>query len=339
MKSLVSSAILTLLGAGLWALPLPAQETAAAPKAVVAETIKDLGVIPKGDKATAVFTISNEGTADLEIHEVRAACGCTVASFDGRIAAGKTGKVTAVIDTTNLYGANSKSLTVFTNDPTNPTIVLTIKSDVKPYLAASPGYARFNTVRYEKEGTITQNLWAEDGNDFKVIKVEAPYSFMRAAFREAKDDENIDRGKGRQWLVDLTLDSDAPVGALTKHLVITTDHPRQKTVKIPVSGFVRPVLAVTPPQVNFRSVDEDETKRTHLLIKNFATEAIQVTSATSDLDNLVVTIDTLEEGRKYRLRLEMKASSKKGPFSGKLTIGTDSSKAPKLEVDIRGTVI
>ena len=342
MKSLISSAILTLAGVGLWALPLSAQEPAqegAAPKAVVAETILDLGIVPKGDQTKFEFVVRNEGTAELEITEVRPSCGCTVAQFDSRIAPGSTGKVSAVLDTTNLYGANSKTLTVFTNDVKNAQIVLTVKSDVKPYLAASPGYARFNTVQLEEEGTITQNLWAEDGNDFKVVSAEAPYSFMRASFREAKEEEKIEKGKGRQWLVDVTLASDAPVGALTKHLVITTDHPKQKWVKIPVSGFVRPVVAVTPPQANFRSVDQNEAKSTHLLVKNFATELVHVTGVDSDMDNLTATIVPVEEGRSYRVSLEMKPTSKKGPFTGKLTIVTDSKKVPSIEVDISGAVI
>ena len=338
MKPLLSSAILTLAGVSLWVLPLPAQESAA-PKAVVSETTLDLGIVPKGDLADIEFIIRNEGTAVLEITEVRPACGCTVAQFDSQIPAGGSGKIKATLDTTNLYGANSKTLAVFTNDPGAATIVLTVKSDVKPYLAASPGYARFNTVRHEREGTITQHLWAEDGNDFRVVKVEPPYSYMRTAFREAKEEEKIEKGKGRQWLVDITLASDAPVGALTQHMVITTDHPKQKLVKIPVSGFVRPVVAVTPTKANFRSVDQNESKRTHLLVKNFATELVRVTSVDSDMENLATTIVPIEEGRSYRLSLEMKPTSKKGPFTGKLTILTDSKKIPSIEVDISGAVI
>ncbi|MCH9650715.1 MAG: DUF1573 domain-containing protein [Deltaproteobacteria bacterium] len=338
MKSLLSNAILALAGVGLWVLPLAAQD-AAAPKAVVSETILDLGIVPKGDQAKFEFVVRNEGTAELEITEVRPACGCTVAQFESRIPPGGSGKITAVLDTTNLYGANSKTLTVFTNDPANATMVLTVKSDVKPYLAASPGYARFNTVQLEHEGTITQNLWAEDGNDFKVVSAEAPYPFMRTSFREATEEEKIEKGKGRQWLVDITLASDAPVGALTKHLVITTDHPKQKWVKIPVSGFVRPVVAVTPPQVNFRSVDLNEPKSTHLLFKNFATELVHVTGVESNMENLTATVVPVEEGRSYRVSLEMGPTSKKGPFSGKLTIATDSKKVPSVEVEISGAVI
>ncbi|MCB1036593.1 MAG: hypothetical protein KDD47_22400, partial [Acidobacteria bacterium] len=221
----------------------------------------------------------------------------------------------------------------------NPSIVLTIKSDVKPYINAVPGYARFNIVQHEQEGTISQTLWSEDSNDFKILSVTAPYSFMKASFHEAKEEEKDENGKGRQWRVDLSMSADAPVGALTKHLEITTDHPKQKSVKIPISGFVRPVMAVSPPTADFRNIDQSETKRTNLLVRNFATENIKVTKVESNLENLKAFLVAVEEGRRYRVNLEMGPEMPKGPFVGVLTIKTDSPKVPELQVQVKGTVI
>ena len=274
----------------------------------------------------------------VEIHEVRPACGCTVAKFDKTIPVGGTGTVRAELDTAGLYGANSKTVTVFTNDPDNAAMVLTIKSDVKPYLAASPGYARYNTVQGEKEGVIAQTLWAEDGNDFAVLAAKAPYNFMRASFHEAKEEERNEDGKGRQWIVELTLASNAPVGALSNHLVITTNHPRQKTVKIPVSGFVRPILAVSPPKANFRTFAQDEGRRSNVLLRSFATEEIKVTGATSSVEKVQVSLVPIQEGRRYRVNIEIPPGMPKGAFQGTITISTESPKVPSIEFPIEGVV-
>lgn len=339
MKALSACVILAFC-LGLPTGKLVAQEAASAkPKAVVQELVKDLGVVPKGDHVTAIFTIKNEGTADLVIHEVRPSCGCTVTKFDQVIAPGASGTVTADLDTANLVGADVKTVTVFTNDPDNAQISLTVKSDVKPYLNASPGYARFNVVQLEMEGTVTQTIWAEDGNDFKVESVKAPYAFMRAGFREAKEEEKHKDGKGRQWLIDLTIGVDAPVGALTEFLVITTNHPKQKTVKIPVSGFVRPVLAVNPPTADFRKIEGGVARKANVLVRNFATEAIKVTGVESSMPSLKVSLEPVEEGRRYRINMELGADVPKGPFSGKVKFTTDSPKMPQMEVVVTGTVI
>ena len=69
------------------------------PKAVAVEPIKDAGSVAKGEKLSQDFAIRNDGTATLEITDVRAACGCTVASYDKTIAPGKAGAVHVVVDT------------------------------------------------------------------------------------------------------------------------------------------------------------------------------------------------------------------------------------------------
>jgi len=341
MKTIACSAILTFLAGVLLVSPSLAQEAAtkeAGPKIEAVEAIKDLGIVPKGDVVQVEFELKNVGTKTVEIHEARPACGCTVADFDKTIPAGGKGVVSVELDTTGLYGANSKTVTVFTNDPDNAAMVLTIKSDVKPYLAAMPGYARFNTVQGEQEGVISQTLWAEDGNDFKVESVEIPYDFMRASFHEAKEEERNSEGKGRQWVVELTMASNAPVGALSEHLAITTNHPKQKLVKIPVSGFVRPVLAVSPPKANFRTFAQDEGRRSNVLLRSFATEEIKVTGAKSDVENVQVSLVPIQEGRRYRVNIEVPPGMPKGAFKGTITINTESPKVPSIAFPIEGVV-
>src|SRR3954467_12599449 len=119
------------------------------PKAVAVEPIKDVGTVPKGDKAVADFLIRNDGDAVLEITNVQPACGCTVAEYDKTIAPGKTGKVHAVVDTSTFNGPIAKGVTVFTNDPAMPQIELTVRAKVEPYINVKPGYARYTTVQGE----------------------------------------------------------------------------------------------------------------------------------------------------------------------------------------------
>ena len=310
------------------------------PKAVVAEPVKDAGVIPKGDKITHDFIIRNEGDAVLEITNVQPACGCTVVEFDKSIAPGQTGKVHAVLDTTDFGGPIGKGVTVFTNDPDTPQIELTIHARVEPRIAVKPGYARYIVVQKESvQGTIAQTLWAPDGTPFEVTGVESPWPFMKVAYHEAKPEERIPNAEGRQWRVDMTLSNDeAKVGALADYVTIHTTHPKQKIVQIPVSGFVRPVMAVTPPRADFGSISLKEPVKTSINIQNFATEPIRITSVES-VKGVDAKIEPLQEGREYQVRLVLNQNLGKGAFNGKLKIHTDSPKVPVLEVELKGTVL
>ena len=318
---------------------VPGDDSAPAPKAVVEEPILDLGRIPRGDTVEGTFKIKNEGDAPLELREVRSSCACTVTRFDRTIAPGETGTVTTVLDTANLQGANVKAVTVFTNDPKTPSLRLSLRSEVKPYLAAYPGYARFITVQKEAQGNIPQTLWATDGEDFDIVRIESPYPYLKTSFHEATEEERRDNVQGRQWIVDIVLDPDSPVGALTDYVKIFTNHPTQTLVSLPVSGFVRPILAVTPPEVNLREMKISEPRRVSLDVRNFSADSIQMTGVSSDLEAVSAKIVPLEEGRRYQVQVEIGTEMPKGPFNGTLKLTTDSAKMPQVVVPLKGRVL
>lgn len=310
------------------------------PKAVAVEPIKDAGGVAKGDKIPHDFLIKNEGDAELEIVNVVPACGCTVAEFDKTIAPGQTGKVHAVLDTASFNGPISKGLTVFTNDPDNPQIELTLRAKVQPYVAAKPGYARYITVQGEAaQGSIGQTLWAPDGSPFDVVKVESPYPFLNVSYREARPEERVADATGKQWRVEMTLASNAKVGALADYVTVHTNHAKQKLVQIPVSGFVRPVMAVTPPVADFGRVELKEPLLRTLNVRNFATEPIKITGLEENLPGIEAQVGPIEDGREYEVRITLKPEIGKGPFNGKLMIRTDSLKTPMIEVELKGIVL
>jgi hypothetical protein len=321
--------------------PTGAKAAAASqPKAVVVDPIKDVGTIPKGDKVNHDFEIRNDGGAPLEISDVRPACGCTVASFDKSIAPGKSGKVHVLFDTATFNGPVAKGVTVYTNDPANPQLELTLRAKVEPYIAMKPGYARYTIVRGEaREGTIVQTLYAPDGTQMDVVKVDSPWPYLKVGFREAQEGERLPDVKVKQWRVETTLSSEAPVGPLAGMVTVHTNHSKQKLVEIPVSGFVRPVLAVTPAKADFGRIELKEPHRRAFSIKNFATEPIKVIGVDPPGQGLEAKVESLEEGRNYVVRLTLDPGMPKGPFHNKLTIHTDSPKSPILEVELTGTVL
>jgi hypothetical protein len=310
------------------------------PKATIAEPLKDVGTVSKGDKIVHDFVIKNEGDADLQITNVQPACGCTVAEFDKVIKPGQTGKVHAVVDSATFSGPISKGVSVFTNDPEHPQIELTIHAKVEPYISIKPGYARYITVQGEPlEGNIAQTLWAPDGTSWDITGVDSPFPFLAVTFHEAKPEERLPDAKGKQWKVEMKLSNQAKVGPLSDYVTVHTNHPKQKIVQIPVSGFVRPVVATTPPNADFGKIELKEPLKKALNIRNFATEPIKVTSIDPTLPKGIETkLETLEEGREYQVRIILNPELAKGPFLGKLVIHTDSPKVPTLEVEVKGIV-
>lgn len=334
-KRAVQLVILTLIAA-----TVPAAAADGAPRATVPSPILDLGDVVRGETIQADFEIRNEGTAPLEITEVRPACGCTVADYDDEIPPGGTGRIHAEVETDAIVGPNSKGITVFTNDPSNPRIQLTIKSNVKPFLYVTPGYARFtNFVQSEAAQTLSQTLWADDFENLQVTGVETGNPHVTVAYREAREGEREPQGVGRQWRIDITLAEDAPPGPLADKVLITTNHPKQKTTDIPVSGFVRPMVAVTPPRVDFGEIPAGSDQQWGVLVRNFGERPLELGTVESEIPGVSVEVESVDQGRQYKLVFTPTAALPKGPFAGKVRIHTNLPQVEAIVVDLEGEVI
>ncbi|HRC83982.1 MAG TPA: DUF1573 domain-containing protein [Thermoanaerobaculia bacterium] len=321
-----------------------AEETAPSsgpkPKAVVDETVADLGEITRGDRPTHDFIIRNEGDATLEIKEVRPACGCTVVNFDKTIPPKGKGVIHAALDTKGIQGGTSKMISVFTNDPDTPHIQLSLLVKSLDFLVANPGFARFIKGQGYPAGEVKQVIYSVDFEDLKVEQVVSPFPYLKATFHEAKPEEQWKNGKGRQFIVDLVFDYDqAPVGPLNTNVEIYSNHPKQKKLLLPVSGFVRPRMAVTPPVLDFGELTFAGGAEANLLVANFTAEMVKVTGAESTFTGATLEVKPLEEGKKYEVHFVLPESMPKGPFTGSLRIKTDSAKDSVLVVEVKGKVL
>ena len=312
------------------------------PRAVPVEPIKDFETVPRGDYIHHEFQLKNEGGSVLEIIDVKPACGCTVAEFDKKIEPGKLGKVKVKLETSSFSGPIAKPISVFTNDPQNPKLQLVIKAEVKPYLGIQPGYARFIYVRGEALEPIPQVVWAADGSDIQVSNVKTPYDYLKVEYRTAKDEERNDDYKGRQLAVEVHLAPDAPVGALRDYVELEIDHPKQKTVRIPISGFVRPRQHVTPQKIDFGHLDGGSLPLKRVVtFTNFIAAGIKVTDFESGLEGLSVEVNEVGklDGHRFELVLTVGPEVPKGKFESTLKLHITDEKNPIVEVPVSGTIL
>ena len=311
----------------------------AQPRVVAVDPVEDVGVVSRGAKIKHTFEIRNEGDEVLTIREVQPACGCTVAEFDKTIAPGKIGRVTAVVDTQNFRGPIAKAVKVYTTDPDNAKLDLVIKANVRSQVEARPGYARMVVVQGESIEPSRQWLWASDKPDFEVLSVTSPFPHLKVSHRQATAEERKEEGAERQWLIDLRLVDDPPVGPMADHVVIRTNHPEQEEVRIPVSGFVRPVVSVRPRVGNFGRLELTGPFSATFDIQNLGSAAVTVLDAQTDVSGVVAEVEELEKGKRYRVEVTLDPGMAAGAFEGKLRIQTSSREMPIVEIDLSGTVL
>ena len=317
----------------------PETPPAKLPKLVASQTVIDAGHFSRGDRIEVEFTLANQGEGDLLIRAVQPACGCTVASFDKKVAPGGTGKVHAFVDTTNFSGVIAKALTVLSNDPDTPRLQLTGKAEVQAHVLSEPSYVRFVATRTVPTPATGVVVFSPDDRAFKVTGVRSNLPFVKATVREATAAERVPGNDGPQWRIEAELAADAPVGPLRDFLVVTTSHPKQAELEIPLSGVVRPVLHLTPEKADFGELSlAGQSRQMVLTLVNFGTDAVAVSAVSTDVAGVTARADEVEAGKRWRIVVELPAGLAKGRIEGHLKIATSSATMPELVAPLAGRI-
>ncbi len=108
------------------------EELNRAPKLELSSQVFDFGELTRGDKIETTFDLTNTGVARLEFRAIKSNCDCITYEFKNKsLKKQKSTTLKVLLDTSELRGNQYKSISVYSNDPVNPTKVITIKGRVK----------------------------------------------------------------------------------------------------------------------------------------------------------------------------------------------------------------
>jgi hypothetical protein len=217
--------------------------------------VVDLGDVVRGALVTAVFEVPNGGVEPLRILDVRADCPCLKVTFDASIAAGGTGKVTAVLDTGSLSGPQERLIALTTNDPASPSRILRLKVKVAGSIEVLPRpYLSF--PNYPSWGFEAKLLIRAAGSDRAALKLEEPATsvpWLVARARKVEKPEPLPGGlpaaASGDWILDVSVTDAAPVGQSRQEVRIRTGLPTQPELTLMVGVAIQKALQADPPSL------------------------------------------------------------------------------------------
>jgi hypothetical protein len=110
------------------------------PSLILQQSSFDFGDIKQGDKVSHTFVISNAGGDLLKISDVKASCGCTAAAPDkNELAPGESTNLVVTFNSAGRMGKQSKTVRIYSNDPLNPEMLLSISGNVVSAIESSAG--------------------------------------------------------------------------------------------------------------------------------------------------------------------------------------------------------
>ncbi len=124
----------------------------------------ELELHPAAGDATAVgnFKYQNKGDKTVHIASVHTSCGCTTAGVKKEdVAPNETGEVTATFNIGGRTGVQQKTVTVTTDDPKQPSTVLTLKAVIAQPFELQPALVYWESGEAPKPKTITVKVSKE----------------------------------------------------------------------------------------------------------------------------------------------------------------------------------
>jgi hypothetical protein len=330
-------------------------DAAAAPKLVVEPATLNVGEVARDSVVEKTITLTNAGTAPLKIANIKSTGNTELSSRPTELAPGAKATITIRVPLLiERAGGILKQLEISSNDPARPVVYVDMKIESTEYVQPRPDKARWISVQQETDGTIRSVLSAPDGKPFRVLGHSTPPEGIDVVVQPIVPAEALaadgtvkagtlaldPKGPHATWNVSMTLRKNAPIGAIVGQLEVQVDHDKQKVIPIPLSGFMRPVIAVTPHELVLDTVPAASARTHEFFVRNFATEGINITKVDSTVPAFGEgTIEIEEVGRRYKVKVPMDLSkTAPGAFKGIIRFHTDSPKIPFYSLPVSGTV-
>ncbi len=202
------------------------------PKIVFHQTTYDFGHADQGTKLTHVYTFHNAGGLDLVVDNVRTSCDCAAAVTAARVIPSRSvGSIEATFDTTNDLGRETRTITVYSNDPAQPVTTLTMLADVDADVAADPPQLYVGHVARGQAAPNEVRLVIANTAAVAVGPIETNGKVVEASVLDAAP-----LSKGKRLRV--TIRPDAPPGRFKEAVRVRTSSRRRPVLTIGVTGIV-----------------------------------------------------------------------------------------------------
>ena len=211
----------------------------APPKLAFAETAYDFGRVPQGTPVEHRFAFANDGDTALSIMNLRTACDCEATLIGGRDVAPHTGgAVLGRFDTDAVYGAQRRTITVYSNDPTQRAVLLTVTGEVLLDVAADPPQVYLGPV--PPGVPLLREVALRTGSD--AVRIGVPESDAPQLVLQLTDPSD-----GSAAVLAIGTARGAPGGQFSTVVRVPTTSVRHPVLHIPVSGVIA-ADAAAPPQ-------------------------------------------------------------------------------------------
>ena len=298
------------------------------PRLSLPEPAYDFGRIPPSQKVSHQFKAINTGNAPLTITQLNAGCGCT-SSVLGRqtLAPGESTELEVTFNPAGLRGMAQKTVQVLSDDPVDPSQVLSFQADVLPGILPSTELVRFMDLVRGDRRKASVKLKSETGQPIRVSDVElsdAPW--LGVTTREEDNNVWVDLDLLARRLPAAKLSG---VDTINLHVA----NPGSSTLQLSVHWELRPPVIANPERVAWAGAT-GQVLRASMVLRHRQNKPFRILSARTSNPLLGVVGIRSQAATRQGLQLVLSPEAKPGEYDEKAILTLDTPGHPELEIRV-----
>lgn len=265
----------------------------AAPRAEFPGSAVDLGTVMPSEIQRHDFVVTNAGTAPLLITGVHPSCGCTTTGeWDREIAPGKSGTIPVEFNPANFTGTVTKTVTITTNDPAQPTRVLEFRATVWRPFQVQPTFANFLPVEGER--------WTET----KVVRIVSnaaePVTLAAPQSSDPRFQAEVKAVKpGREFELHVRYESAEGAAAPSTTITVPTSSKDQPELTITAFAIPQPAVMAVPAMLQVPANATGQNYNHNIVIRNNGRTPLEITEAVATVADVAVKLTEAQPGKLF----------------------------------------
>jgi hypothetical protein len=265
----------------------------AGPKIQFQTPVYDFGKAKVGDPIKHTFIFTNIGNQTLELSNVRPGCGCTAAGeWTRKVEPGQTGSIPIQMNSASLNGHVMKTVTVDSNDKTQPSAVLQIKGTVWKPVEVNPQFAVLNVPADSPFGASTV---VRIVNNLEEPLVLGPPQISNPAFTaELKTNQ-----PGKEYELIVSAGSGLSPGNIQGQISLKTSSTNMPIITVTAWANVQPAIMVMPQQVTLQPAPLPNKVTPAITIQNNSTNTLTLSEPVISGQDVDIQLREVAPGRTF----------------------------------------
>lgn len=317
--------ICCLMACAISAVSLAEEAPVSGPRISCDEPVFDFGTVDNRTTVEHTFILKNTGDTTLEIQNVRAACGCTVADINPKeVLPGGESRLTARLNLQGRSGPQSKSITITSNDPQNNQYVVTMNGTASQSLQMSTDRVMFGELRPGQEATQDIDIQTLAGTTMNIQGIETDNEHVSV------EQEKLESGQTR---LKVKMRGPLQPGNHNSMVRVKTDLAERPLIEIPVFASVIGEIIHAPQEIVLPADTAGTPLTRYVVLRSGAAGKFEISNI--ELPDPAMKSSILPFGAQgFRIQIEniVPAPSLNGQ---KIKISTSAATMSSIEVPIR----